>query len=95
MPTSMRKPTAIDLFCGCGGMGLGLEQAGFEVLYANDISKDATKTYRVNLHAGIVDCKDIARVNPRALAKEDQPTHRHNCSRNAMPRVFYVGKTGS
>ena len=66
----MRKPTAIDLFCGCGGMGLGLEQAGFEVLYANDISKDATETYRSNLHAGIVDCKDVARVNPCELRRK-------------------------
>ena len=40
------KPTAIDLFCGCGGMGLGLEMAGFEVLYANDINMDAANTYR-------------------------------------------------
>lgn len=65
-----RKPTAIELFSGCGGMGLGLEQAGFEVLYANDISRDATSTYRTNLHAGIVECKDIALVNPRVLKKE-------------------------
>ena len=65
-----RKPTAIDLFCGCGGMGLGLEQAGFEILYANDISKDATNTYKANLHAGMVECKDIARVNPRNVRKK-------------------------
>ena len=66
-----RKPTAIDLFCGCGGMGLGLEQAGFEVLYANDISKDATNTYKANLRAGkVVECKDIALVKPRALKRK-------------------------
>lgn len=65
-----RKPTAIELFSGCGGMGLGLEQAGFEVLYANDISKDATSTYKANLHAGIVECKDIAFVSPRALKRQ-------------------------
>ena len=64
---SMNKPTAIDLFCGCGGMGLGLEQAGFDVLYANDISKDAISTYKANLNAGMVECKDVASVNPRTL----------------------------
>ena len=69
MPIHKRKPTAIDLFCGCGGMGLGLEQAGFAVLYANDISKDATDTYKSNLHAEIVDCKDVARVNLRELQR--------------------------
>lgn len=66
----VRRPTAIDLFCGCGGMGLGLEQAGFEVLYANDISKDATNTYETNLDAGMVECKDIALVKPRSLQKK-------------------------
>lgn len=63
------KPTAIELFCGCGGMGLGLEQAGFEILYANDISKDATSTYEKNLHAGIVECKDISQISPRNVRK--------------------------
>ena len=47
-----------------------MEQAGFEVLYANDISKDATDTYKANLHAGIVDCKNVARVNPHKLREK-------------------------
>lgn len=64
-----RRPTAIDLFCGCGGMGLGLEQAGYDVLYANDISKDATETYKANLSAGIVECKDIALVDPMEVQR--------------------------
>lgn len=51
-------------------MGLGLEQAGFEVLYANDVSKDATNTYKTNLHASIVERKDIARVYPRVLKRK-------------------------
>ena len=66
----MSKPTAIDLFCGCGGMGLGLERAGFEVLYANDVSKDATDTYRANLRAGTVECGDVALVDPCKLREE-------------------------
>ena len=42
------KLTLIDLFAGCGGLSLGLEQAGFFPLYVNEINKDALETYRIN-----------------------------------------------
>ena len=37
--------TFIDLFAGCGGLSLGLEQAGFFPLYVNELNKDALETY--------------------------------------------------
>ena len=43
-----KKPKAIDLFCGCGGLTLGLKQAGFEVIGAVDNDSLAVETYRVN-----------------------------------------------
>ena len=38
----------IDLFCGIGGLSLGFEQAGFEVISAIDMWKDAVVTYNHN-----------------------------------------------
>ena len=39
----------IELFAGCGGMSLGLKSAGFELLFANEISPIAAETYSYNL----------------------------------------------
>ena len=43
-----RWPTAIDLFCGVGGLSLGLRQARFRVAAALDVSPLATESYRMN-----------------------------------------------
>lgn len=42
------KPTLVDLFCGAGGLSLGLTQVGFRVVFANDIEKSALRTYSFN-----------------------------------------------
>lgn len=39
---------AIDLFCGCGGMSLGFQNAGFEILAAYDNWDPAVNVYRKN-----------------------------------------------
>lgn len=38
--------TSIDLFCGAGGLSLGLERAGFRPVLGLDLNKDACATYR-------------------------------------------------
>ena len=38
----------IDLFSGCGGFSKGFEDAGFEIVAANDIFKEAAETYKHN-----------------------------------------------
>ena len=38
----------IELFAGCGGLSLGLETAGFELLLANELSPMASETFAYN-----------------------------------------------
>lgn len=42
------KHTFVDLFAGCGGLSLGLEEAGFTPLLVNELNKDAMATYLMN-----------------------------------------------
>jgi DNA (cytosine-5)-methyltransferase 1 len=43
------KPHAIDLFCGAGGLSLGLKQAGFSVLVGADHESTALMTHTSNV----------------------------------------------
>ena len=47
----MDKLTFVDLFAGCSGLSLGLEQAGFSPVYVNELNKDAMESYLVNRRA--------------------------------------------
>jgi DNA (cytosine-5)-methyltransferase 1 len=51
--TAFQPLTAVDLFCGAGGLSQGLAEAGFEILAAADHDPDACATYRLN-HPGTV-----------------------------------------
>ena len=39
----------VELFAGCGGLSLGLETAGFELLLANELSPMASETFAYNI----------------------------------------------
>lgn len=57
------KPVAIDLYAGCGGLSLGLEQAGFNVGYVLDWDKHACATHALNFPDATVDCADVREVS--------------------------------
>lgn len=59
--TKSHKPRTISLFSGCGGLDLGFHQAGFDIVFSNDIEKSVEKTYKYNL--GEILIRDITEVN--------------------------------
>src|SRR5690348_6754859 len=46
---SAARPTAIDLFCGAGGLSLGLQSAGFTILVGADNDARAVETHTANV----------------------------------------------
>lgn len=50
-----KRPTCVDLFCGCGGFSLGMMQAGWQVLAGLDWEPEAMMTYLLNLGSYPVD----------------------------------------
>lgn len=68
-----KKPTAIDLFAGCGGFSLGLIQAGFKMLVAVELDNGAADTYDCNLakRYGVrLLRKDITKLTGKQVLKE-------------------------
>lgn len=53
--TQSTKPRAIDLFSGCGGLSLGLEQAGYQVVLSVDNDPWAVESHRHNLPGSAVE----------------------------------------
>ena len=66
----MANLTVIDLFSGCGGMSLGLEKAGYDIVYANDINDDALKTYKHNFPDVVVEHGDVTEIDPSEVSKK-------------------------
>lgn len=68
------QPDAIDLFCGAGGLSLGLENAGIHVCVGVEVNKIAAQTYRNNLNGAVLE-EDIREITDaqmkEALGKEE------------------------
>lgn len=73
----LRKLKVVSLFCGCGGLDLGVmggfsvykgknkkdfAKNPFKVIWANDIYKEAAQTYMENIGSHIV-CQDISEID--------------------------------
>ena len=65
--------TAVDAFCGAGGLSLGLAEAGFDVRAAFDLNPAAVETYGANLgpHGHVRDATALTGADLLALARVD------------------------
>lgn len=62
--------TAIDLFCGCGGLTAGLKQAGYRVLAGVEIDPKARHTYALNHKEVWLAAEDIRPADPCQIMKQ-------------------------
>lgn len=75
----------VDLFAGCGGLSLGLEQAGFEPVFANELHPDAMATYLVNRKGSLVaeeqnhvlDVLELTQDSGRLTTLAERLKHQH------------------
>jgi len=67
-----------SLFAGCGGLDLGLKNAGHELVYAHDIDKDCVDTYR-NYFGDHIVHGDIKELYGESLPKIDLVTGGFPC----------------
>lgn len=54
---------AVDLFCGCGGLSLGFQKAGIDIVAAYDNWEEALNVYRLNFCHPVrkLDLSDVAK----------------------------------
>jgi len=64
------KPLAIDLFCGCGGLTLGLKRAGFQVVGAVDNDHLSVETYKANHPEVVVWKRNIQKLKTLAVKRK-------------------------
>ncbi len=67
----MSQLTCLDLFAGCGGLTIGLAQAGIKVRWANEIDAHAAETYRQS-HPGCTVFEEDVNLLYRRLLDLDE-----------------------
>lgn len=68
MSNSVSELKAVDFFCSVGGVSLGFQQAGIEVLGGIDIDKSCQETYEKNIKAKFLPA-DVSNLDKKVVGK--------------------------
>lgn len=63
--------TVVSLFSGIGGIDLGFKQAGFDIVWANEMDHAACETYRHNFGADCLVEGDIRKIDATTIPQAD------------------------
>lgn len=69
-PRPAKRPTAVDLFCGVGGLSLGLIQAGFDLIGAVDGDQTVLDAFKTNFASVATACQDLTASTGDVLRRE-------------------------
>lgn len=84
------KPTVVSLFCGAGGIDYGLRQAGYQTLFAIDVDRNSTETFRKIFPGSDVvnaDLREYLESKPNPFPRCDVVTGGYPCQPFSMGGV--------
>ena len=67
MVSAGRRPIAVDLFAGAGGMTLGFERAGFDVLAAVELDPIHASVHEYNFPFWTTICRSVTEISAREI----------------------------
>lgn len=84
----------ISLFCGCGGMDLGLVKAGHKIVFANDNDKDSLDTYtkyftkKYKVDKKHIYLEDVSKIKSSKIPKADVVVGGFPCQGFSVANIF-------